>query len=396
MSCYFLSETENEKYVNTYFRNLKQQQNVQNGKSCTTDETPYLWMQCHSMKTSAVASHKTTCTTLWGVKAIIPFIREVVLATEFAKKCPSLARFPSFARKTGMPLLVSCAECWLVMSDVLSKQGETFVQWSFCRVEQASSTISISQCCIFSTSVVFSQESRKLSTFNIHTQGSPLCQQHFYSLIEKDHLGDWSPEKDQQQSISGLQSPRWSFSIKVCYSWVQTIFLLAFLFFAEYTLARTCHLDFGVHSPNTKNNDHSPCWTLPVHIRWSSIVHFLLFFVVLNPFQSSLVFGSTSSGLAVLTIFFCSYVRRFQFLIQAIMLAIWSWPRQFSEDTSQDLYPCIRLPRITWRLSQLQPFSIWTTHRTTTEPWSRTAENPSVSKFPVWNFFNLKVYSDFV
>ena len=88
---------------------------------------------------------KTTCITLWGVKAIIPFIREVVLATEFAKKCPSLARFPSsFARKTGMPLLVSCAEGWLVMSDVLSKQGETFVSWSFCRVEQASSTISIS------------------------------------------------------------------------------------------------------------------------------------------------------------------------------------------------------------------------------------------------------------
>ena len=55
-----------------------------------------LWMQCHSMKTSAVASHKTTCITLWGVKAIIPFVREVVLATEFAKKCPSLARFPSF------------------------------------------------------------------------------------------------------------------------------------------------------------------------------------------------------------------------------------------------------------------------------------------------------------
>lgn len=111
-----------------YFRNLKQQQNVQNGKSCTTDETPYLWMQCHSMKTSAVASHKTTCITLWGVKAIISFVREVVLATEFAKKCPSLSRFfSSFARKTGMPLLVSCAEGWLVMSDVLSKQGETFV-----------------------------------------------------------------------------------------------------------------------------------------------------------------------------------------------------------------------------------------------------------------------------
>ena len=196
--------------------------------------------------------------------------------------------------------------------------------------------------------MVFSQESRKLSTFNIHTQGSPLCQQHFYSL-----QNTLLPE-------------------------------------------RAMHLDFGVHSPNNKNNDYSPCWTLPVHIRWSSIVHFLLFLVVLNPFQSSLVFASTSSGLAVLAIFFCSYVRRFQFLIQAIILGIWSWPSYFSEDTSQDLYPCIRVPRVTWRLSQLQPFSIWTTHRTTTEPWSRTAENPSVSKFLVSNFFNLKVYSDFV
>lgn len=59
MPCYFLSETENEKYVNTYFRNLKQLQNVRNGKSCTTDETPYLWMQCHPMKTSTVASQNT-------------------------------------------------------------------------------------------------------------------------------------------------------------------------------------------------------------------------------------------------------------------------------------------------------------------------------------------------
>ena len=30
----------------------------------------------------------------------------------------------------------------------------------------------------------------------------------------------------QQQSFFELQSPRWSFSIKVCYSWVQTIFLI--------------------------------------------------------------------------------------------------------------------------------------------------------------------------
>ena len=30
-------------------------------------------------------------------------------------------------------------------------------------------------------------------------------------------------------SFSGLQSPRWYFSIKVCYSWVQTIFLLMYI-----------------------------------------------------------------------------------------------------------------------------------------------------------------------
>jgi len=30
----------------------------------------------------------------------------------------------------------------------------------------------------------------------------------------------------QQQSFSGLQSPRWSFSIKLCYSWAQTISLI--------------------------------------------------------------------------------------------------------------------------------------------------------------------------
>ena len=74
--------------------------------------------------------------------------------------------------------------------------------------------------------------------------------------VENNHLGDWSPKKDccwqlmfrqpvwkpssessdsqdgfctgcrnishQQQSFSVLQLPRWSFSIKVCYSWVQT------------------------------------------------------------------------------------------------------------------------------------------------------------------------------
>ena len=33
-----------------------------------------------------------------------------------------------------------------------------------------------------------------------------------------------------QQSFSALQSPRWSFSIKVCYSWAKTIFLIELIF----------------------------------------------------------------------------------------------------------------------------------------------------------------------
>ena len=90
-----------------------------------------------------------------------------------------------------------------------------------------------------------------------------VCQNVTPTLIENGRLGDWSPEKDRtvvgdwrfdnlcvsnlqsqdsedgfrtgcrkwRQSpttvltFSGLQSPRWSLSIKECYSWVQTIFL---------------------------------------------------------------------------------------------------------------------------------------------------------------------------
>ena len=33
-------------------------------------------------------------------------------------------------------------------------------------------------------------------------------------------------QSHKQQPFSGLQSPRWSFSIKVCHPWVKTIFLL--------------------------------------------------------------------------------------------------------------------------------------------------------------------------
>ena len=40
----------------------------------------------------------------------------------------------------------------------------------------------------------------------------------------------------KQQSFSGLQSPGWSFSIKVCYSWVQTIFLSIIAFHRTHTI----------------------------------------------------------------------------------------------------------------------------------------------------------------
>ena len=45
------------------------------------------------------------------------------------------------------------------------------------------------------------------------------------SLDSEDNFrtGCWSASR-KQQSFLGLQSPRWSFAIKVCYSWVQIIF----------------------------------------------------------------------------------------------------------------------------------------------------------------------------
>jgi len=42
----------------------------------------------------------------------------------------------------------------------------------------------------------------------------------------------------KQPSFSGLQSPRWSFSIKEYYSWVQTIFLLWKLLLLEETISK--------------------------------------------------------------------------------------------------------------------------------------------------------------
>ena len=68
------------------------------------------------------------------------------------------------------------------------------------------------------------------------------------SLIEKDRLGYWSPEKDccwwrtfrqpvrkpsSESSVvetsvtNNSPSQEWCFSIKACYSWVQTIFLFS-------------------------------------------------------------------------------------------------------------------------------------------------------------------------
>ena len=79
-------------------------------------------------------------------------------------------------------------------------------------------------------------------------QNFMLSEHYLFTLIEKDHLGYWSHLQShllldsedgfrtgcrnvshKQQSFSGLQSPRWSFSTKVCYSWVQNHFLIIHL-----------------------------------------------------------------------------------------------------------------------------------------------------------------------
>ena len=62
------------------------------------------------------------------------------------------------------------------------------------------------------------------------TNVSTTCAEAIFKVKSHDseygiHTGCWNVSC-KQQSFSGLQSPRWSFSIKVCYSWDQTIFFL--------------------------------------------------------------------------------------------------------------------------------------------------------------------------
>ena len=106
---------------------------------------------------------------------------------------------------------------------------------------------------------------KPLITVITATYGSSALFNHFRNSkflpwLKKKHLGDWSSEKDcclqitfrqpvrkplsldsedgfgtgcrnfsrDQQSFSGLQLPTWCFSIRVCYSWVQSVFLFDF------------------------------------------------------------------------------------------------------------------------------------------------------------------------
>ena len=67
----------------------------------------------------------------------------------------------------------------------------------------------------------------------------------------------------QQQSFSGLQSLRWLFSMKVCYSWVQTIFLISILLilvvFNSKTLVTT--------SPNKQHYRLGLCYVFNLQYR---------------------------------------------------------------------------------------------------------------------------------
>ena len=69
---------------------------------------------------------------------------------------------------------------------------------------------------------------------------------HFNNLVRKPSSWLWrwpllrlsKNATHKQQSFSGLQSLRWSFSIKVCYSWVQTILLKKKLVSKELTTVK--------------------------------------------------------------------------------------------------------------------------------------------------------------
>ena len=74
------------------------------------------------------------------------------------------------------------------------------------------------------------------NSLNVHFQPLVKVIMWVTGVLRRTAVGDWIDSDDgfrtgsrnvtrQQQSFSGLQSPGWSFSIEVCYSWVQTIFL---------------------------------------------------------------------------------------------------------------------------------------------------------------------------
>jgi len=75
----------------------------------------------------------------------------------------------------------------------------------------------------------------------------------------------------KQQSSLGLQSPRWSFSIRVCYSWVQTFFLFTFPWTSERKASSRLHQlckKRQTYKTTTlvlalfhRDLELSPCWT---------------------------------------------------------------------------------------------------------------------------------------
>ena len=65
----------------------------------------------------------------------------------------------------------------------------------------------------------------------------------------------------KQQSFSGLQSPRWSFSIKVCYSWVQSIFL-----WKIYCCINVFTLSLKTMTLNLERNLILPFWRLETKV----------------------------------------------------------------------------------------------------------------------------------
>ena len=110
----------------------------------------------------------------------------------------------------------------------------------------------------------------------------------------------------QQQSFSGLQSPRWSFSIKVCYSCIQTIFLfeshlLSFLFQWEfycleltYLPGRYCEEIFCKYCCVERNKIWNDNLRIPLVKYIFGHFYFLFFFFFSNCYAKYIYFDAVS------------------------------------------------------------------------------------------------------